>query len=54
MVQHHNKLQNYLVFYDSMFCYPHWMQFSFDPDEVTSGSGSGEDPDPKIWDPVHP
>jgi len=31
MVQHHN-LQNCLVFYDSMFWYPDWLQFSFDPD----------------------
>jgi len=32
MVQLHNKLQNCLVVYDSMFWYPHWLQFSFDPD----------------------
>jgi len=31
MVQHHNKLHNCLVFYHSMFWYPHWLQFSFDP-----------------------
>jgi len=45
MVQHYNKLQNCLVFYDSMFWYPDWLQFSFDLDYVTSGSGSGEDSD---------
>jgi len=32
MVQHQNKLQNCLVFYDLMFWYPHWLQFSFDSD----------------------
>jgi len=31
VVQHHNKLQNYLVFCDLMFWYPHWLQFSFEP-----------------------
>jgi len=42
MVQHHNKLQNCLVFYDLMFWYPHWLQFSFDPDPAGSKvSGSG-------------
>jgi len=40
-VQHHNKLQNCPVFYYSMFWYPHWLQFSFDPDYVTARSGSG-------------
>ena len=32
MVHLHYKLQNCLVFYDSMFWYPNWLQFSFDPD----------------------
>jgi len=56
MVQHHNKLQNCLVLYESLFfdiligCNSALIRIRLHPDPVKIRIR----PDPKIWDPVHP